>query len=149
MKLLVVNGPNLNMLGRRDTNHYGSETLDQICHRISAKAAELEVEIEFFQSNHEGAIIDFLQNRHNNVAGILINPGALTHYGLSLRDCLADIDIPFIEVHLSDIHEREEFRRHSMMADLSLEQIKGHRGDGYVMGLEKLVIHIRNSVKSD
>jgi 3-dehydroquinate dehydratase-2 len=107
------------------------------------KAAELDVEVEFFQSNHEGSIIDFLQDSYLDASGILINPGALTHYGISLRDCLADVKIPFIEIHLSDIHEREEFRRHSMISDISLEQIKGHRGDGYVMGLERLVIHLR------
>ena len=143
MKVLVINGPNLNMLGKRDNDQYGTETLDQISHRISMKAAELDVEVEFFQSNHEGSIIDFLQDSHLDASGILINPGALTHYGISLRDCLADVKIPFIEIHLSDIHEREEFRRHSMISDISLEQIKGHRGDGYVMGLERLVIHLR------
>jgi|TARA_B110000263_G_scaffold245612_1_gene255459 3-dehydroquinate dehydratase-2 len=143
MKILVINGPNLNMLGKRDNDQYGVETLDQISHRISTKAAELDVEVEFFQSNHEGSIIDFLQDSYLDASGILINPGALTHYGISLRDCLADVKIPFIEIHLSDIHEREEFRRHSMISDISLEQIKGHRGDGYVMGLERLVIHLR------
>jgi len=143
MKVLVINGPNLNMLGKRDADQYGIETLDQISHRISAKAAELDVNVEFFQSNHEGSIIDFLQSNYQNASGILINPGALTHYGISLRDCLSDVRIPFIEIHLSDIHEREDFRKHSMISDLSLEQIKGHRGDGYIMGLERLVTHLQ------
>ena len=143
MKVLVINGPNLNMLGKRDTDQYGIETLDQISHRISVKAAALGVNVEFFQSNHEGSIIDFLQSNHQDASGILINPGALTHYGISLRDCLSDVKIPFIEIHLSDIHEREDFRKHSMISDLSLDQIKGHRGDGYIMGLERLVTHLQ------
>ena len=84
-----------------------------------------------------------MQSNFENASGILINPGALTHYGISLRDCLSDVKIPFIEIHLSDIHEREEFRRHSMISDLCLAQIKGHRGDGYIMGLERLVDHLR------
>tara|TARA_Y100001936_G_scaffold242222_1_gene279155 strand:- start:531 stop:971 length:441 start_codon:yes stop_codon:yes gene_type:complete len=146
MKLLVINGPNLNMLGKRDADQYGTETLDQIYHRMSAKAAELDVNLEFFQSNHEGDIIDFIQANYENVSGILINPGALTHYGISLRDCLSDVKTPFIEIHLSDIHEREEFRRHSLISDLSFEQIKGHRGDGYIMALERLVNHLRKQL---
>tara|TARA_A100001037_G_scaffold306437_1_gene351535 strand:- start:46331 stop:46771 length:441 start_codon:yes stop_codon:yes gene_type:complete len=146
MKLLVINGPNLNMLGKRDADQYGTETLDQISHRMSAKAAELDVNLEFFQSNHEGDIIDFIQANYENVSGILINPGALTHYGISLRDCLSDVKTPFIEIHLSDIHEREEFRRHSLISDLSFEQIKGHRGDGYIMALERLVSHLRKQL---
>ena len=148
MKLLVINGPNLNMLGKRDADQYGTETLDQSSHRMSEKAAELDVNLKFFQSNHEGDIIDFLQSNYENASGILINPGALTHYGISLRDCLSDVKLPFIEIHLSDIHEREEFRRHSLISDLSFEQIKGHRGDGYIMALERLVIHLRKQLES-
>ena len=138
MKILVVNGPNLNMLGKRDPSQYGSETLGQISEKVRARAAELGVEVEFFQSNHEGAIIDFLQDAAAQADGLVINPGALTHYGLSLRDAVADSGLPFVEVHLSDIHSREEFRRHSVLKDLAVTQIAGHRGTGYVMALEKL-----------
>ena len=139
MKILVVNGPNLNMLGRRDQAQYGTETLDQISQRVRDRAGELNVEVEFFQSNHEGSIIDFLQVAASGADGIVINPGALTHYGLSLRDAMADTGLPFVEVHLSDIHSREEFRRHSVFEDLAVEQIAGHLGKGYVMALELLV----------
>ena len=143
MKVLVVNGPNLNLLGMRDPGQYGSETLDEICGRVGARATEMGVELEFFQSNHEGAIIDFLQRSARGADGLVINPGALTHYGLSLRDAVADAGLPFVEVHLSDIHSREEFRRHSVLEDIALLQIAGHRGDGYVMALEALVGHAR------
>ncbi len=143
MKVLVVNGPNLNLLGMRDPGQYGSETLDEICGRVRARAAEMGVELEFFQSNHEGSIIDFLQQSARGADGLVINPGALTHYGLSLRDAVADAGVPFVEVHLSDIHSREEFRRHSVLEDIALQQIAGHRGDGYVMALEALVGHAR------
>ena len=139
MKILVVNGPNLNMLGKRDPGQYGSETLAEISERVRSRAIELGVETVFFQSNHEGAIIDFLQELSPDANGLIINPGALTHYGLSLRDAVADTGLPFIEVHLSDIHSREEFRRHSVLQDLAVKQIAGHRGEGYVMALEAVV----------
>ncbi|MDD9995870.1 MAG: 3-dehydroquinate dehydratase, partial [Dehalococcoidia bacterium] len=100
-------------------------------------------ELEFFQSNHEGSLIDFLQRSARGADGLVINPGALTHYGLSLRDAVADAGLPFVEVHLSDIHSREEFRRHSVLEDIALLQIAGHRGDGYVMALEALVGDVR------
>ncbi len=127
----------------RDPGQYGSETLDEICGRVRARAAEMGVELEFFQSNHEGSLIDFLQRSARGADGLVINPGALTHYGLSLRDAVADAGLPFVEVHLSDIHSREEFRRHSVLEDIALLQIAGHRGDGYVMALEALVGDVR------
>ena len=139
MKILVVNGPNLNMLGKRDPGQYGSETLDEISEQLRIRAKELGAELSFFQSNHEGAIIDFLQETAHQSDGLIINPGALTHYGLSLRDAVADSGLSFVEVHLSDIHSREEFRRHSVLQDLALQQIAGHRGKGYVMALEAVV----------
>ncbi len=139
MKVLVINGPNLNLLGKRDTTQYGFETLDQISGQLRNRASEIGVELVFFQSNHEGAIIDFLQEFAPEADGLVINPGALTHYGLSLRDAVADSGLPFIEVHLSNIHSREEFRRRSVLAELAVQQIAGHRGKGYVMALEALV----------
>ncbi len=131
------------MLGRRDPEHYGSETLDQVCEAVRARARELGVEVGFFQSNHEGAIIDFLQEAADGADGLVINPGALTHYGLSLRDAVADSGLPFVEVHLSDIHGREEFRRRSVLEDLAISQVAGHRGRGYVMALEAVVGRVR------
>jgi 3-dehydroquinate dehydratase-2 len=139
LKILVINGPNLNMLGKRDPDQYGAETLGEISEQLRSRAIELGVETVFFQSNHEGAIIDFLQELSSDADGLIINPGALTHYGLSLRDAVADSGLPFIEVHLSDIHSREEFRRHSVLQDLALQQISGHRGEGYLMALEAVV----------
>ena len=146
MKLIIINGPNLNLLGIREKKIYGEVSFDSFYKDLLKKFNNIE--LEYFQSNHEGDIIDFLQSNYENASGILINPGALTHYGISLRDCLSDVKLPFIEIHLSDIHEREEFRRHSLISDLSFEQIKGHRGDGYIMALERLVIHLRKQLES-
>ena len=110
MKILVINGPNLNMLGRRDPGSYGTTSLAEIEGRIREAAGEFEVGVELFQSNHEGAIVDFLQQSSGSASGILINAGALTHYGLSMRDALADTGLPVVEVHISNIHAREEFQ---------------------------------------
>lgn len=142
MKLLVINGPNLNLLGRRDTGHYGSETLEEIERGLREKATELGCELAFFQSNHEGALIDFIQQEAPTANGILINPGALTHYGYSLHDALVDAGLPVVEVHLSDIHNREEWRRVSVLEDVALTQIAGQKARGYYLGLEALVNHI-------
>lgn len=142
MKILVVNGPNLNMLGRRDPGTYGATSLAEIEERIGEAAGELGVEVELFQSNHEGAIVDFLQRSAGGASGILINAGALTHYGLSMRDALADAGLPVVEVHISNIHAREEFRRHSVIAPLAVGQIAGLGWRGYVYGLRFMVEHV-------
>ena len=110
MKILVINGPNLNMLGKREASHYGVKTLADVEELVRDKARDLDVDVEFFQSNHEGAIVDYLQNEAPDAEGIVINAGALTHYGLSMRDALTDSRLPIVEVHLSNIHAREEFR---------------------------------------
>lgn len=143
MKILVINGPNLNMLGKRDAAHYGSETLATIELALREKAAALGCGLEFFQSNHEGALIDFIQQAAGAADGILINPGALTHYGYSLRDALADAGLPVVEVHLSDIRNREEWRRVSVIEDIAIKQISGRRAEGYYLGLETLVDHVK------
>lgn len=137
-KILVLHGPNLNALGRRDQHHYGTLTLDEINRRIAERAAALHVEAECFQSNHEGALIDYLQERAGAIDGIVINAGALTHYGLSLKDALTDAGIPVVEVHLSNIHAREAWRRHSVLADTVQGQIAGLGWRGYTAALEAL-----------
>jgi len=136
MKILVVHGPNLNMLGSRQVAVYGDKTLDEIDSLLQKRAHELGVELETLQSNHEGALVDFIQERSPEATGIIINPGALTHYGLSLRDALADTSLPIIEVHLSNIHAREEFRQQSVIAPIARGQIAGLGWRGYIAALE-------------
>ena len=138
MKILLIHGPNLNMLGQRNTAHYGSKTLTQINRQLNKRAAELGVEIATFQSNSEGALVDFIQAQFSKAAGIIINPGALTHYGLSLRDALEDCRLPVIEVHLSNIYAREDWRAESVIAPIARGQISGLGWRGYVAALEFL-----------
>lgn len=145
MKILVIHGPNLNMLGIRNQKIYGSMTLSQINLLLLKKAKELGVQLKFFQSNHEGEIIDFLQNESKDSNGILINPGALTHYGYSLRDALVDTKLPVVEVHLSDIDNREEFRKIDVLSGIVIDNIKGLQEESYLLGLERLENHIRNN----
>ncbi len=133
-----MHGPNLNALGRRNRQHYGTLTLAQIDQRIAERAAALAVEVACFQSNHEGALIDFLQEQTGLIDGVVINAGALTHYGLSLKDALTDVGVPVVEVHLSNIHAREAWRRHSALADTVQGQIAGLGWRGYTAALEAL-----------
>ena len=138
MRILVIHGPNLNMLGSRKPEIYGTKTLAEIDSLLQKKAGELGVELESYQSNHEGYLIDFIQKKAKGASGIIINPGALTHYGLSLRDALEDSSLPVIEVHLSDIQHREEFRKHSVIAPIARKQISGQGWQGYIAALEAL-----------
>ena len=138
MRILLVNGPNLNMLGRRQPEIYGSTTLQDIVDRVTKRAGELGIEIVPFQANSEGAIVDFLQEHGPAADGVLINAGALTHYGLSLRDAFEAIQKPFVEVHISNIHAREEFRHHSVLADIAVAQVAGLGWRGYIAALEAL-----------
>ncbi len=135
---LVINGPNLNNLGRRDPAHYGSTTLADVEERVRTRAGELGVHVRFFQSNHEGSIVDFIQERSGGAGGVVINAGALTQVGYSILDALLDAGLPVVEVHLSNIHAREEFRRHSVIAPYAAGQIAGLGWRGYVYALEYL-----------
>ncbi len=142
-RIIVLNGPNLNLLGERDPGHYGSKTLDDINSGIASLAAELSVEVVFFQSNHEGDLIDRIHAERNSCDGIIINPGALTHYSYAIRDALDAVRIPVVEVHLSDIYSREEWRRTSVIAPVVWLSIVGKGPDGYLEALKKLVEHLR------
>ena len=139
MRILVINGPNLNTLGTREPEVYGTDTLADIMGRVEERARALEVEVKSFQSNHEGAIIDFVQQEAPQADGIVINPGALTHYGLSLRDALAGCGRPAIEVHISNLYVREPFRRRSVTAAVCAGVISGLGWRGYLLALEALV----------
>ena len=139
MKIIIINGPNLNLLGEREPDIYGSETLDQINDWILNHELCKDLDIEFFQSNSEGKIIDFLHFNRKNSDFCIINPGALTHYSYSLRDAIAASQIPTIEVHLSDIYKRENFRKISVIKSVCLEQFCGRGKEGYISAIKKIL----------
>lgn len=143
MKILVLHGPNLNLLGKRDKSQYGTLTLDEINSKLRAICHALQAEAVFFQSNHEGELIDFLQKEAESAQGILINPAALTHYGYSLRDALLDTGLPIVEVHLSNIKKREEFRKIDVLDGIVIKRIMGAKEKSYTEGLRKLIQHIK------
>lgn len=146
MRLIIIHGPNLNLLGKREVELYGDRTLEEVNSTLKSQAAELGTETLFFQSNSEGELIDFIQKESPNADGIIINPGALTHYGLSLRDALSDSRLPIIEVHLSNIHTREEFRQKSVIAPIARGQISGLGWRGYIAALRTMVAELRGTV---
>ncbi len=135
MKILVINGPNLNLLGKREPRIYGAETLDDINRRLSALAVELGVEVAFFQSNHEGELVQKIQDAMGTFQAIVLNPGAYTHTSVALRDAISSTGIPTIETHISNIYKREEFRRHSYIAGVAIGQIAGFGPDSYLLAL--------------
>ncbi|MGA1199216.1 MAG: type II 3-dehydroquinate dehydratase [Candidatus Latescibacterota bacterium] len=144
MKILVLQGPNINMLGRRKTEHYGTMTMDEIHNRMAEKAKALDCELIFFQSNYEGALVDKVQETRDGIDGIILNPAGLTTTSVSLRDAIEDSHLPLVEVHLSNIHAREEWRRHSMFSEIAVGIVAGFRWRGYVAALEMLMGGLRD-----
>jgi len=136
MKIQVINGPNMNMLGIREPEIYGTLTLEEINRQLMKKGEELGISLDFYQSNHEGAIIDKIQDCYGKVDGIVINPGAYTHYSIAIRDAIAAVGIPTVEVHLSDINTREDFRKISVIKNVCMKQIWGKGIHSYSEALE-------------
>lgn len=136
-RILVLHGPNLNLLGTREPGIYGAETLDSINTRLNSRATEAGLSLDSFQSNHEGQLVDRIQSaRADGTAFILFNPGAFTHTSVALRDALLGVAIPFVEIHLSNVHAREDFRRHSYFSDIAVGVICGLGAQGYELALE-------------
>jgi 3-dehydroquinate dehydratase-2 len=145
VKISVIHGPNLGSLGRREPEVYGTATLQDVDRALAAHATDLGVEVESFQSNSEGAILDHLEGVADRADGIVINPGGLTHTSVSLRDGLVAAGLPFVEVHLSNVHARERFRRHSYLAPVAVGVVAGFGVESYLLGLRGLLTHLRAS----
>ncbi len=142
MRIAVVHGPNLRLLGRREPDIYGSNTLEEVDRALLDLAGELGVELEIFQSNHEGEILDFLEEASGRVGGVLINPAGLTHTSVSLRDALLGIGLPAVEIHLSNPASRERFRHRSLVAGATMGTVAGFGKNSYLLGLRALVAHL-------
>lgn len=138
-KILILHGANLNLLGKREPEIYGADTLEEINAHIQAKTVEYEITLTFFQTNHEGQLIDQIHTAAGQFDGVVINPAAWTHYSLAIRDALAAVEIPAVEVHLSDISKREPFRQQSVIRDVCIDQVSGYGKDSYVFGVEALI----------
>ncbi|MBE9222573.1 type II 3-dehydroquinate dehydratase [Cyanobacterium stanieri LEGE 03274] len=144
LKILVLHGPNLNLLGQREPEIYGYLTLKDVDNLLLEKGKGMGVEVVCFQSNHEGAIVDHIHQASGVYQGIIINAGAYTHTSVAIRDALAGVNLPTVEVHLSNIYRREEFRHHSYIAPISIGQISGFGVDSYLLGLQALVNHVQS-----
>lgn len=143
LSILVLHGPNLNLLGQREPEIYGSLTLTGINNLLEAESAKLQINTFFIQSNHEGVLVDAIHEALGKHQGILINAGAYTHTSLALRDAIAAVDLPTVEVHLSNIYRREDFRHYSYISSVVIGQISGFGAQSYVLGLQALVHHLR------
>jgi len=137
-RILVIHGPNLNMLGKREPELYGSQTLERIDRSLKDRGQELGVEVSAYQSNHEGELVEAIQAAVGQIAGLIINPAAFTHTSVAIRDAVLLLDVPIVEVHLSNIHKREPFRHHSYIADVATAQITGLGSAGYLYALDAL-----------
>jgi 3-dehydroquinate dehydratase-2 len=142
--ILIIHGPNLNLLGRREKDIYGHSSLDDINRQLASLADELKVSVSFFQSNSEGDLVNAVQNALGTYDALVINPGAYTHTSIALRDAIAGTELPAVEVHLSNIYRREEFRKKSMLADVAVGQITGFQVDSYLLGLRAAVNYLSN-----
>lgn len=143
ISILVIHGPNLNLLGTREADIYGKTTLTQINNDLAKTAKKLGASLECVQSNHEGELIETIQNAKGKYEGLLINPAAFTHTSVALRDAIAAVNIPTVEIHLSNIYKREEFRHHSFIAPVAIGQISGFGPQSYTLGLEALVNNLK------
>lgn len=141
--ILILNGPNLNLIGQRETDIYGKKTMQDLHKLIIEESKKMNIRAEFFQSNHEGEIIDKIQSSINIYDGIVINPGAYTHYSYAIYDAIQSIDNPVVEVHISNVHKREEFRQKSVTAKACIGQITGFGFYSYILGLYSIVNYIR------
>lgn len=146
MKILVINGPNLNMLGIREPAHYGRETYDDLLKKIRSHADKLHIDVEFRQSNHEGDLVDYIQSAYQNFDGIVINPGAYTHTSIAILDAVKAVGIPTCEVHISDVTKREDFRQISYIRAACVLTISGHGTDGYLEAINFLSEHYGKAV---
>ncbi|CUN50206.1 MAG: type II 3-dehydroquinate dehydratase [Mitsuokella jalaludinii] len=144
-RILVLHGPNLNLLGTREPEIYGSTTLDDINEMIAERAAEAGIETAFYQSNHEGDLVDAIQQANHKFDFIIFNAAAFTHYSIAIRDAIAAIDVPVIEVHISNIHQREEFRHTSVLAPVAMGQICGLGVESYLAALEAIIYKLNRA----
>ena len=142
MNILLINGPNLNLLGTREPEIYGTDTLEELMMWVETNPISLDHSFKFYQLNHEGEIIDTIQDERHWAHGLLMNPAAFTHYSYAIRDTISSVDIPAVEVHLSDIHNREEFRQISVISPVCIEQVIGFGKDSYIKGLELLLKYL-------
>ncbi len=149
ISILVLNGPNLNLLGKREPGIYGAVTLDEINCQLQQQAATLKARVECLQSNFEGALVDAIHSAWGVHQGLLINAGAYTHTSVALRDAIAAVNLPTVEVHLSNIYKREEFRHHSFIAPVAIGQISGFGADSYLLALRALVNHLNAGIAKD
>ncbi len=144
LSIIVLHGPNLNLLGQREPGVYGSQTLDEVNQMLAAEALRLEAKVVVLQSNHEGTLVDNIQAALGQHQGILINAGAYTHTSVALRDAIAAVNLPTVEVHLSNIYRREDFRHHSYIAPVAIGQISGFGAQSYILGLQALVHYLKH-----